>query len=664
MSGTIKVLTVGAALGSLEALFSKVKAIDAKHGKFELLLCVGDFFGPEKDENSEVEKLLEGKLEVPIVTYIMQGEHPIPPKVIEKFEETGGELCPNVYLIGKAGVLTTTSGINIAVLGGMHDPQAFFSSADSLSSPHYTSHSIQTLLSHSALSNSSQIASTSAPTTLAEAKAAALAALTPALQGPSVDILLTHLWPPSITALSSKLPVPLPTAPSHPASGIDDIVRAARPRYLFSASPGENNQSIFWEREPFVWGEDDDNRVTRFVGLGAFGGPASSEPGAKKPRWFYAFSIAQASAASSQPRPANATASPFHVLQGGQRGMKRTPEEANMGTGNFLWGDAAGRGVGRNAGKRTKTADHTAPDRPPPPGYKCRICDSSEHYINVCPQRTNQENNGQRGPKKPPSGYICRACGNEDHYIKDCPNVASRRDGERRTKEIGPDECWFCLSNPRLTKHLIVSIGSECYLTLPKGQLPPTDASAVSPIPGGGHLLIIPISHYPTLLSVPAELGAAIISEIETYKSALRAMFAAHNNTGAVFFEVARLSGKGGHAHVQVVPVPARLRDQVEGAFRESGAREGIDWEPEPETALDMGRHQNYFRVDLPDGRKMMHLLKQGQPFNLQFGRATLAQLLSIPHRTDWKACSQTDEEEKRDVHAFKSAFASFDPSG
>lgn len=59
------------------------------------------------------------------------------------------------------------------------------------------------------------------------------------------------------------------------------------------------------------------------------------------------------------------------------------------------------------------------------------------------------------------------------------------------------DECWFCLSNPKLTKHLIASIGSEIYVTLPKGQIPPTGtdvSNLVSPVPGGGHVLIIPVS--------------------------------------------------------------------------------------------------------------------------------------------------------------------------
>lgn len=62
-------LTVGSAAGSIRELFAKIKAIDAKHGRFDLVLCTGDFFGPRKDEeetyseDSDLVQLLDGKLE-------------------------------------------------------------------------------------------------------------------------------------------------------------------------------------------------------------------------------------------------------------------------------------------------------------------------------------------------------------------------------------------------------------------------------------------------------------------------------------------------------------------------------------------------------------------------------------------------------------------------
>lgn len=45
------------------------------------------------------------------------------------------------------------------------------------------------------------------------------------------------------------------------------------------------------------------------------------------------------------------------------------------------------------------------------------------------------------------------------------------------------------------------------------------------------------------------------------------------------------------------------------------------------------------------------------------FRRATLATLLGVPDRTDWKVCVKSDAEEKADTQKFKAAFKAFDPS-
>lgn len=72
------------------------------------------------------------------------------------------------------------------------------------------------------------------------------------------------------------------------------------------------------------------------------------------------------------------------------------------------------------------------------------------------------------------------------------------------------------------SKHLLVSLGEECYLSLPKGQLPITSSDdpkmkELFPVPGGGQLLIIPISHYPTLRSLPPDEAAGTLSEVNRY---------------------------------------------------------------------------------------------------------------------------------------------------
>ncbi|KAI0928971.1 hypothetical protein AcW2_004809 [Taiwanofungus camphoratus] len=631
---SVKILTVGSAAGSIRELFAKIKAIDAKHGRFDLVLCTGDFFGPRKDEeetyseDSDLVQLLDGKLEVPVECYIMQGEHSLPAPVIEKFAKTGGALSKDVFLLHKSGVMTTAHGLKIACLGGIYDSNIYAAagSAHGFTSPYFTSHTVEKLLantltiSHPKDQNYTSLASIKATATTSQL----------------IDIFISNAWPSSITHFSST-PLPVPELSSIGVDPVAEVVRSTKPRYHFAAGGGQPPK--FWEREPFVWDEDG-GRISRFVSLGAFGGEPTV---GKKQRWFYAFSITPNTAtAAPPPRPTNVTKNPFMEMV--QRAPKRPLEPGE--SEDYRWGNV------RQTGKRSRT--EVEPSKPPP-GYKCKICESPEHFINDCPDRAKPNEGyickickesghfvrdcpvknavGDTGGRKPREGYVCRACGSEAHYIQDCP-VANQSNGGCRggrgtrgpPKEIGPDECWFCLSNPNLAKHLIVSIGSECYVTLPKGQIIPTHTASEHPhapsVPGGGHVLIVPITHYPTYSSIPPDLAAPIVEETEKYKSALRAMYAKHD-AASVSFEVGRLSAKGGHAHVQVVPIPAKFRDRVEEAFLREGHSQGIEFEADPEAAFQAcsGGKGSYFRVDLPDGRNMVHLLRNSVPFSIQFGR-------------------------------------------
>ncbi|KAF8892429.1 CwfJ C-terminus 1-domain-containing protein-like protein [Infundibulicybe gibba] len=672
-AGSVKVLAVGAAAGSIRDLFTKIKAIDAKHGKFDFVLCTGDFFGPpvtpDPDEGDEVSMLLAGQLEAPLDCYIMQGEYPLPGNVIDKFANNGGEICKNVFLLSKSGTITTAHGLRIACLGGIFDPEIYAAAeaAPGFLSPYFTNQTIERLLSNTLTKSSSGQNYTSLAAIQSTASSSQL-----------IDILISNAWPSSITQHSLS-PLPATDLGTIGVQVVDDVVRYTKPRYHFAAGGGK--PAMFWEREPYVWGEVK-SRISRFVSLGPFGAASSS---GKKQRWFYAFSIAPDDpSAVAAPQPPNATKNPFV-----ETGPKVTKRSLEMPQGeNYIFGNV-------QPIKRPRVAE---PGQLPP-GYKCRRCESTEHLIDNCPERTKPPDGyicricgvpghlvrdcptkhalGDTGGRKPKPGYVCRACGSEAHLIEDCliPNEKSSHIHVRgarppRTrggppKPIAPDECWFCLSNPNLAKHLIVAIGAECYVTLPKGQIIPTQSPVDRlGVPGGGHVLIVPITHYPTYTTIPLDLASPIIEETETLKSALRAMYAKYNQA-AVMFEVGRLGVRGGHAHVQVVPVPLSLRDRVEEAFVNEGRLSGIDFESEPDAALQScaGGTGGYFRVDLPDGRRMVHLMKEGIPFSIQFGRQVLVSLMNIPDRLDWKACMLSEQDDKTDAQTFKEAFAPFNPS-
>ena len=193
-----------------------------------------------------------------------------------------------------------------------------------------------------------------------------------------------------------------------------------------------------------------------------------------------------------------------------------------------------------------------------------------------------------------------------------------------------------------------MSIGSECYVTLPKGQIIPTHNADSYPdakvpaVPGGGHVLIVPISHHTTYSTIPSDLSPPIIEETNRfadialfptmiianilpfkirYKTALKAFYNAHG-AQPVSFEMGRLSAKGGHAHIQIAPVPKSFTsDTIADAFIADAKRHGAEFEFEatgdPLTNGDRG----YFRVELPDGRRLVYWMRDGVPFSVQFGR-------------------------------------------
>ncbi|KAK4058716.1 hypothetical protein OIO90_000160 [Microbotryomycetes sp. JL221] len=599
----LKVLVTGPAL-ALKSYFAKIATMQAKHS-FDYVFAM-DLFSYIDNESTELTELLAGQITCPVQAYVSVGGGVLPPRVRAKVE-AGQEIAPNVSMLAKTGMLTLASGLRVATLGGYYDPGMFEMSqqdigmfADSLSVPHFTQNDLDTFKS------------LLAPQTAANGITRA---------PPTPDILLTHSLPASLPLLSQKQLGPKALAGA--AAELDPVVKLARARYHFVGGAGE-----FWEREPFEWSRAEGGGNCRALCLGEMGNK-------KKERWFYAFSITPG--APSGPSPANSTPSPFNAAmaaagEAGPRGLKRaldTTDDVNeYGVPNYIFGGQQNGSHG--GGERRKGRN------PPPDHYTCNICNQKGHWIQDCPEKAE----------------------------RDAQRLANR---SAPKQPIQPDECWFCLSNPKVTKHLIASIGGETYLTLPKGQLCPTSSSgptAESPVPGGGHVLIIPIAHYPTMLAIPDDAAGDIISEVDKYKSALKSMYAEYG-CSLVAFEVGRLSGKGGHAHVQVLPVPNGLADQTEQVFRSEGTKQGIEFEIVD--SLDVLRQDgvtdNYFRVDLPDGRLLVHKIQPKTPFSLQFGRNTAATLLGMPDRADWKACTLSEAQEKNDCSKFKAAFKPFDPS-
>ncbi|BFZ64968.1 hypothetical protein YB2330_006130 [Saitoella coloradoensis] len=546
-----KVLVLGSPEGDIKQTFAKVAIIQTKQ-KFDLCIITGDLFNPQNDD--QVDALLRGDIKVPITTYMTLGKHALPSAIIEKAQQDHGEICENLFLLGRAGSLTTAEGLKITFLGGAHDVDAYNATVEGADqySPYFTHADVEKLCSSSK---------------------------------PDCDILITYEWPESVRQFSNQ-DLPRDIKGVH---AVAQLASAVRPRYHFVGSQG----NLFYEREPFRnikrADEDADPHVTRFISLGNVGNP-------EKIKWFYGFNVVPNQLAP-QHEPATTTAYPYTEFNTKKRGL----ETVTSGSNGFFW----------------------SPD------------ESSE------PKRARREEDGAKA--KPRRGYKCKICGSGNHYIGDCPEKGKSSAG--RGPRISPDSCFFCLSNPRIERHLIVSIGTETYVALAKGPLTTTKTNAKLEIPA--HALIIPIAHEATLVHSPDT-----IAEMEKYREAIKAMYAEYDCV-PVTFEVSRSSGV--HAHWQIVPIPKEKAEQVGPQFMEMAERESYELS---ERALQEGE-ENFFRVKLPNDTELVHTINKR--FDLQFGRRGIGELLGISERAEWKACVQSEEEEKENAQGFKKLFTSYD---
>ncbi len=550
--------------GRFKEVFDKISKLHAKNA-FSLAIVLGDLFPEPLETSSEDEDnltaLLNGEITIPLPTYFTLGKHPLPQQVVDRFEGSDDEICPNLYFLGKRSTTKTSEGIRIVTLGGSLDPEITAGLSKDKHLPFHTE---------------------------GDAKA---------LHGANTaDILVTSKWPASVRSRSNvKLPEGAEESLSSAGAEqcIADLCSALKPRYCFSTS-----DSIFYEREPFfhISKEDqpDTSSITRFISLAAYGNPA-------KQKWLYAFTL-DPNAAPPLTMPPGTTATPF-----------------------------------TNTSKKRQT-----------------LPDQSQSY-----SRFNHEN------------------GHQSHHR---PNKRARH----KAPPPGPHECFFCLSNPNLATHLIASIAEDAYVTTAKGPLstPTTYPSLTFP----AHMLIIPLSHSPTLATItPPESKISTYKEMQRYRHALHSLLLSTSKgaLGAVTWEVSRAEGI--HIHWQFLPVPTNLikKGLVAAAFKVEAENEKYPTFKTKTIGDGTAETGDYFRVWIwrPDEGADSTLDSSGDGeyekrgeenelvlplsaefrFDLQFGRRVMAKLLGLEGRMHWKDCTQSDAEEKRDAEGFKGAFKKFD---
>jgi hypothetical protein len=241
-------------------------------------------------------------------------------------------------------------------------------------------------------------------------------------------------------------------------------------------------------------------------------------------------------------------------------------------------------------------------------------------------------------------------------------------------KVVRPEDCFFCLSNPKLEAHMIISIGEYAYLTIAKGPLTkPTKQMNFS-----GHCLIIPVAHIPCLEPTGSTsiVKTALYNEILRYQVSLVKFFDSLG-MATVFFQINKSDSV--HFHIQCFPILEDFLLDFSKALEKKAKFNNDKHSHNTKLAFDMfedtederylelvNSKRDYisfiiFKRSISKQQIFVSEIDSSKGLDLQFGRRVLADILRTPNRAKWDKCQQSKKVEEKETEAFKELFKSYD---
>ncbi|XP_075967944.1 CWF19-like protein 1 [Anarhichas minor] len=555
----VRVLACGDVEGRLNALFSRVQSIQKKTGPFDLLLCVGEFFGTSPEAEAEWQLYKTGAKKAPVHTYILGAASQDAVKCFPGAD--GCELADNITYLGRRGVFTGVSGLQIAYVSGREALQ------EPAPAHCFTSKDLSALV----------------------------APLTGSSKFRGVDVLLTSQWPRGVWQYGNAPEVNTKFCGS---VSVADLADHLKPRYHFAALEGAHYERLPYRNHVIL--QENAQHVSRFIALAAVSNPT-------KKKYLYAFNII-----------------PMKTMEASE--LVKQPQDVT---------ENPYRRSTRDKTDKQKTSFTTQEEEPANQFFFDLSQKQGAGFRGRGRKRYSDEDGGGGG-----RGGGGRGGGDGGDGRPEGQNKQPRR----HPQPTGP--CWFCLASPQVEKHLVISIGTHCYLALAKGSLTPQ------------HMLILPIGHYQSVV----ELSSEVLEEMEKYKSALKSFYKSRGER-CVLFE---RNYRSQHLQLQVVPVPLDrcTTEDIKEAFMVQAQEQQMELMEIPEhTDLKQIAPPGtpYFYVELDSGEKLYYRIQKHFP--LQFGREVLASeaLLNIPTRADWRECKQSREEEEDGCKRLRDDFQPYD---
>nr|XP_020468951.1 CWF19-like protein 1 isoform X2 [Monopterus albus] len=345
----LRVLACGDVEGRLNALFSRVQAIQKKTGQFDLLLCVGEFFGTTPEAEAEWQEYKTREKKAPIHTFILGAASQ---ETLKNFPSIDGcELAENITYLGRRGVFTGVSGLQIVYVSGREALQ------EPAPAHCFTSKDLSALV----------------------------APLTSSSKFRGVDILLTSQWPRGVWHYANNPEVNTKLCGS---SSVASLAEKLRPRYHFAALEGAHYERLPYRNHVVL--QENAQHVSRFIALAPVNNPA-------KKKYLYAFNIIPMKVMDPSElvkQPQDVTENPYRrstkdTTDTQKTGLNTTEEEEpphqfffDLSTkqGGGPWGRGRKRQTGREGREQQHDGDghHRGqpkqPRRHPQPSGPCWFC--------------------------------------------------------------------------------------------------------------------------------------------------------------------------------------------------------------------------------------------------------------------------------------------------
>uniref|UniRef100_A0A336LI81 CSON014441 protein n=1 Tax=Culicoides sonorensis TaxID=179676 RepID=A0A336LI81_CULSO len=214
---------------------------------------------------------------------------------------------------------------------------------------------------------------------------------------------------------------------------------------------------------------------------------------------------------------------------------------------------------------------------------------------------------------------------------------------KRARQTFDQEKCWFCLSSPDVEKHLVITVGENFYMALPKGPI------------NENHVLLLAINH----IQSSALLSNESWEELLKFKDSLRKYYASIGQVVCFFERNYRTS----HLLIDCIPVKKEIEWQIKLAIEDKAEEYGLQMETVPNLMdpTDLPDKGPFFSVELPDDSVM--ITRQMKNFPIQLTREIMCSenVLNAESKIDWRECKISKEDEIEYVKQFRLKFGHFD---